>query len=131
MREVLAITKALSDGNRVRALIFLKEGELCLCQIIEMLKLAPSTVSKHMAILHGAGLVEARKEGRWMFYRLPDNKAASVEVAAALRWVQDSLADDRQVREDARRLKEVKKTPVKELCRHYGTSHGQARGRCI
>ena len=119
MREVLAITKALSDENRVRALIFLKEGELCLCQIIEMLELAPSTVSKHMAILHGAGLVEARKEGRWMFYRLPDKKEVSAQVAAALHWVRASLADDRQVREDARRLKAVKKTPVKELCRHY------------
>jgi len=128
MREVLAITKALSDENRVRALIFLKEAELCLCQIIEMLNLAPSTVSKHMAVLHGAGLVEARKEGRWMFYRLPDSKTTSAEVAAALRWVQDSLADDRQVREDAMRLKAVKKTPIKELCRHYGTPHRQARG---
>jgi ArsR family transcriptional regulator len=119
MKEVLAITKALADENRVRVLVFLKEGELCLCQIIEMLKLAPSTVSKHMTVLHGAGLVKARKEGRWMFYSLPSANSVSAEVAAALRWVQDSLADDRQVREDAERLKAVKKTPVKELCRHY------------
>jgi DNA-binding transcriptional ArsR family regulator len=71
-----------------------------------------------MAVLRGAGLVEARKEGRWMFYRLPD-QTVSQQTAEALRWVQESLAGDRQVRDDATRLKAVKRTPVKELCRHY------------
>ncbi|MFC1800057.1 ArsR/SmtB family transcription factor [Candidatus Eisenbacteria bacterium] len=118
MREFLTIAKALSDENRVRTLMFLRGGELCVCQLIEMLGLAPSTVSKHMATLHGAGLVEARKEGRWMFYRLPD-KTSSTAAAAALKWVQKSLAGDGQVQEDATRLKTVKITPVKELCRHY------------
>ncbi len=118
MREFLTIAKALSDENRVRTLMFLRDGELCVCQLIEMLGLAPSTVSKHMALLHGAGLVEARKEGRWMFYRLP-GKTASTGASAALKWVQKSLAGDGQVQEDATRLKTVKTTPVKELCRHY------------
>lgn len=118
MREFLTIAKALSDESRVRTLMFLRDGELCVCQLIEMLRLAPSTVSKHMALLHGAGLIEARKEGRWMFYRLPD-RTASPGATAALKWVQESLADDRQVHEDATRLETVKITPVKELCRHY------------
>jgi DNA-binding transcriptional ArsR family regulator len=118
MREFLTIAKALSDESRVRTLMFLRDGELCVCPLIEMLGLAPSTVSKHMALLHGAGLVEARKEGRWMFYRLPD-ETSSTRVSAALRWVQESLAGDRQVRDDATRLKGVMRTPVKQLCRHY------------
>jgi DNA-binding transcriptional ArsR family regulator len=71
-----------------------------------------------MAVLRGAGLVEARKEGRWMFYRLPD-ETVSPQTAGALRWVEESLASDRQVRDDATRLKAVKRTPVKQLCRHY------------
>ena len=58
MRDFLAIAKALSDASRVRILMFLKDGELCVCQVVEMLNLAPSTVSEHMAILHRAGLVE-------------------------------------------------------------------------
>ena len=118
MKEFLATAKALSDENRVRALMFLRDGELCLCQIIEMLDLAPSTISKHMAILRAAGLVEARKEGRWMFYRLPDN-AETRQIAGALEWLQESLDGDGQVRDDAERLKVVKQTSVKELCRHY------------
>ena len=65
MREILSITKALSDESRLRALIAVKDGELCLCQIIQVLGLAPATVSKHMDTLERAGLVERRRQGRW------------------------------------------------------------------
>jgi len=58
MREILAIAKALSDESRLRALVAVKDGELCLCQIIQVLDLAPATVSKHMNLLQQAGLVE-------------------------------------------------------------------------
>ena len=51
MKEVLAITKALADENRLRVVLFLRGGEMCVCQIVEMLGLAPSTVSKHLDIL--------------------------------------------------------------------------------
>ena len=69
----MTITKALSDENRVRMLLALDGRELCVCQIIELLGLAPSTVSKHMSILANARLVEGRQEGRWRFYRLARN----------------------------------------------------------
>ena len=118
--EALAITKALSDENRLRVLMFLGDGELCVCQIIEMLRLAPSTISEHMAVLHRAGLVESRKEGRWIYYRLA-NAGASPCARAALEWVRDCLENDRRVRADARRLAAVKRTPVEELCRCYKT----------
>ena len=72
MKEFLSITKAMGDESRLRALLALAGGELCLCQIIELLGLAPSTVSKHMAVLHHAGLVETRKQGRWIFYSLAE-----------------------------------------------------------
>ena len=55
MRDFMAITKALSDPNRVRILLALRDGELCVCQITELFGFAPSTVSKHLSILHGAG----------------------------------------------------------------------------
>ena len=69
MRDLMAVIKALADENRVRVLLALGAGELCVCQIVELLGLAPSTVSKHLSILKQARLVESRKEGRWMFYR--------------------------------------------------------------
>ena len=66
MREFMAVAKALADDNRTRALMCLRAGELCVCRIIALLELAPSTVSKHLDILRRAGLVESHKEGRWI-----------------------------------------------------------------
>ena len=45
-------------------------GELCACQITELFGLAPSTMSKHLSILYQAGLVDSRKEGRWIYFRV-------------------------------------------------------------
>jgi ArsR family transcriptional regulator len=116
MREVLAITNALSDQNRVRVLQALKGGEVCVCQITEFLGLSPSTASKHLSILRAAGLVDARKEGRWMYYRLPGGNAPP-HVQEALEWLQKALARDPQVKEDRKRLEGVLKEDPEEICR--------------
>jgi len=118
MRDFLNITKALADESRVRVLMFLRGGELCVCQIIEMLGLAPSTVSKHMAILVQAGLVERRKNGKWHYYRLPGEEAP-VPVQDALKWVQAALVKSPVVSEDSKQLKAVIKKDVKVLCTRY------------
>jgi len=70
MRDFLAITKALSDETRLRLLLALRDQEVCLCQLVELVSLASSTVSKHMSILRQSRLVDGRKDGRWMYYRL-------------------------------------------------------------
>ena len=118
MRNIINITKALSDENRVRALMMLFKGELCVCQLIQLLGLAPSTVSKHMAILYQAGLVEARKEGRWNYYRPADENAPEF-ILDAIRWVQKSLAKDKKIVADNRQLKLVCKMKKDELCACY------------
>lgn len=117
MRQLLAITKALADENRLRALGLLRSRELCLCQIIEVLALAPSTVSKHMSILNQARLVESRKEGRWAYFRLADDDA-SPEVRQALDMVLASLHRDPQGKADQQQLKAVLKQKPEELCRN-------------
>ena len=117
MRNFLAVTKALSDPNRVRTLMFLQGGELCLCQIIKMLALAPSTVSKHMAILYNARLIESRKEGRWVFFRLAESKDPVIQ--GAVKWAVNALARDRQVQVDARAIKAVRKLNREKLCSTY------------
>ncbi len=118
MYDFIYIAKALSDENRVRALMLLSQGELCVCQLIEMLGLAPSTVSKHMSILRQARLVESRKEGRWMYYRLPDGDAPQ-SVLEAVRWVQKCLAKDKKIVADNKQLKLVCKIDKEELCGCY------------
>ncbi|HRT64798.1 MAG TPA: metalloregulator ArsR/SmtB family transcription factor [Candidatus Hydrogenedentes bacterium] len=118
MRDFLNITKALADESRVRVLMFLRSGELCVCQIIEMLGLAPSTVSKHMAILVQAGLVERRKNGKWHYYRL-SGEEAPVLVQDTLKWTQTALVKLPVVSADAKRLKAVIKEDLKALCTRY------------
>ncbi len=116
MRNLMAVLKALADENRVRVLMVLGPKELCVCQIVELLELAPSTVSKHMSILKQAGLAEGRKEGRWMLYRAAgeDSPLEVREIAAAVARL---LAHDTRVAEDACRLRQILKIDRDELCK--------------
>jgi ArsR family transcriptional regulator len=118
MHEFLTITKALSDESRVRALMCLSEGELCVCQIIRVLGLAPATVSKHMSILQQARLVQRRKEGRWHYYRLAGREADPM-VREALRWALKSLSDEKPIAADRRELCGVKRTDRAKLAACY------------
>jgi ArsR family transcriptional regulator, arsenate/arsenite/antimonite-responsive transcriptional repressor len=113
--DFMAITKALADERRVRLLLSLRKQELCLCQLVELIGLAPSTVSKHMSILRQARLVHGRKQGRWQYYRLPGPNA-SAAVCQAIQWVQKSLTDDPQVIADVERLEQILKLGAQELC---------------
>lgn len=103
MKKVLTIARALSDENRVRALMMLQKGEMCVCRIIEMLQLAPSTVSKHMSILKQADLVATRRAGKWTYYRLADRESGSGE-AEIIAWLQRQLKADAKIRADLMRL---------------------------
>jgi ArsR family transcriptional regulator, arsenate/arsenite/antimonite-responsive transcriptional repressor len=116
VRELMAVIKALADESRVRALLALQQRELCVCQIVELLDLAPSTVSKHMAILKQARLVDSRKQGRWIFYRLAEENAA-LEAKELTALVSKLTARDYRRCEDAKRLKQILKVDVEELCR--------------
>lgn len=116
MRDLLAVTKALADENRLRAIGLLRGQELCLCQIVEVLGLATSTVSKHMSVLHQARLVESRKQGRWAYFRLAADDGPP-EASQALELVLASLAQNPQAKADLRELKKVLKLEPEELCR--------------
>lgn len=115
MWDFMAITKALADENRVRMLLALRGRELCLCQLVELVALAPSTASKHMSILRQARLVEGRKDGRWMYYRWAGSDA-SPAVRQVLKWTYESLSDDPRVGRDMERLREILKLDPQELC---------------
>jgi DNA-binding transcriptional ArsR family regulator len=106
----------------------LRGGELCLCQIIGLLRLSPSTVSKHMAILNQAGLVEARKRGRWVYYQLPHNGAEPC-AAQAVAWMTRNLAKNTQMRADEKCLKSLCRLSIAELGACYKRANGmQVKG---
>jgi DNA-binding transcriptional ArsR family regulator len=120
MKDFLNITKALADENRLRMLMALQDGELCVCRITELIGLAMSTVSKHLSVLYQAGLVNARKEGRWMYYSLP-GKGAPAAAREGVAWVRRSLAGKERIVEDAKQLKKVLAMDLTEICkRHCG-----------
>jgi DNA-binding transcriptional ArsR family regulator len=116
MREFVNLTKALADTTRVRILLALHDGELCVCQITELFGFAPSTVSKHLSILQQAGLILSRKTERWVYYRLP-GAAASVAARAALNLVQQCAGKSAEAMADRKQLKKILQTEPAVLCR--------------
>lgn len=109
----VAVARALGNPARLRAVAMLQTGELCVCQITEVLGLATSTVSLHLRELKRCGLVSERKEGRWVWVRLSDDPLAREWVRVALAGV----GSDPQLEEDARLVKELRELPVEDLCR--------------
>jgi ArsR family transcriptional regulator len=70
MKQTARFFKALADETRLRILALLVQGELCVCDLMAALDLPQSTVSRHLATLRNAGLVDDRRQGIWMYYRL-------------------------------------------------------------
>ena len=120
LNRFLEITKALSDRSRVRALAALRDGELCLCHLVTLLDLAPSTLSQHMNLLFSAKLVERRKEGRWHWFRLagpraPADSRRAVEAALA------AVDRDPEIEQDRRKLRALSRIDREELTACYRT----------
>lgn len=116
MRELIAALKAVADEHRVRILWAVRRRELCVCQIVELLGLAQSTVSKHLSILHTARLVESRKEGRWIYYRAAGAAAPAVARSVA-EMVCKAYASSLEAAKDNKLLDRVLKIDCDELCR--------------
>jgi ArsR family transcriptional regulator len=106
MKTFIRIMKALSDPNRVKAIKLLEQKELCVCELTALLGLAQPTVSKHLKNLEDAGLVESRREGSWVNYRLATGEE-SVYAEAMLENLADWLDDDRQIQDVLARLPQV------------------------
>jgi ArsR family transcriptional regulator len=113
MKSHLKVLKALSDKNRLRIMKMLEARPMCVCEITDVLKLAPSTVSKHLSLLHEAELIEDSKEGRWVNYSLPSETLIPF-VSEMLQLLRHSLKDDPEVLADTEKAKKVNRA---ELCR--------------
>jgi ArsR family transcriptional regulator len=97
--------KALADRTRLRVIHLLGDDEVCVCFFVEVLKTNQPKISRHLAYLRRAGLVSARREGKWMHYRLvepPDANAARI-----FREVRDWLANNPEMQRDKLRLARI------------------------
>jgi ArsR family transcriptional regulator len=100
--DVVQLFAALADPTRLRLLNLMNGREVCVCYFVEILKQGQPKISRHLAYLRRAGIVEARREGKWMHYRIEppaDSRAASI-LDATLK----SFEADRQMQADLARL---------------------------
>ena len=107
MLDFLTVTKALTDENRLRIMMAMREREMCVCQVTAFLDLAPSTTSKHLSVLRQARLIESSKHGKWVYYRLADPKKSGKAVRDALHLVLNNLSDHPAVLRDEERIQEI------------------------
>ena len=108
MEELIKILKALSDPNRVRILKMLEKKDLCVCEISAILKLANSTVSKHLSILRQAGLIYGDKEGKWVYYKLV-KAPTSLYLTNLMPLIKEWLNEDAVIRYDLKNVRSVDK----------------------
>lgn len=96
---------ALSDRNRLRLINLMGEDEICVCFFVEILKMPQPKVSRHLAYLRRAGMVDARREGKWMHYRIVP--PANEHAARIFEEVREWLSSDREMQQDRARLVKV------------------------
>lgn len=117
MRSIISLTKALSDLNRIRVVCALHHcEELCVCQIQELLDLAPSSTSKHLSILLNAGLLEVRKDGRWAFYRITSETDMPKDASIFVKWLYEQSSTEKAILSDNQKLEEILSYTPEELC---------------
>jgi len=97
--------KALADRTRLRLINLIGDSEVCVCFLVTILKVSQPKISRHLAYLRRAGIVAARRDGKWMHYRLsepPDEHAARI-----FREVRRSLAEHPLMQSDRAKLLKV------------------------
>lgn len=112
VRPVLRLFRALGDETRLRIVALLTHGELCVCHFQEALGLSQPNVSRHLGILRAAGVVETRRDGNWIHYRLA--RQEDPDCRRHLQLLVRSFTEGPVSRND---LKRLLKTRGPEACR--------------
>lgn len=97
--ELASVFRALADETRLRILALLRDGEVCVCHIQGGLQLPQPTISRHLAYLRKSGLVEARRDGIWMHYKLADPVSPVIDavLSATLHALSHAPTTDRDL----------------------------------
>lgn len=103
--DIEILFKALADRTRLRLLSLMGSDEVCVCYFVEVMRIHQPKISRHLAYLRRAGVVAARREGKWMHYRIiePEDARAKRVFAEVCAW----LAEDREMQRDRERLMKV------------------------
>ncbi len=111
--EMERFFQALGDQTRLRLLNLMGEQEICVCYFVEILGDLQPKISRHLAYLRSAGIVEARREGKWMHYRIvmPPHTGAAQILKQTLGW----LKEEKAMQADRARLTKACCSPAKYL----------------
>jgi DNA-binding transcriptional ArsR family regulator len=124
IRTFEAALKAAGDPTRARILGMLSGGELCVCQVVAVLGLSASTVSKHLSLLEAAGFVRQRKAGRWSHFALAGEEAPPV-AASILENLPRWIGDDPHVARDRERAERARAVGAPAVCEAGMTLPGE------
>jgi ArsR family transcriptional regulator len=123
MKDALKIFKALSDSTRLRIVPLLLRRELCVCELMFILKMEQSRISHQLRILKDADLVEDRRDGKWIVYRIPPGlrrtlefllkRSLGPELERSAVLAEDRAGLDRCLKQDVRRRKSISFTPLR------------------
>lgn len=97
--------RALADRTRLRLINLMGADEVCVCFFVEILKTNQPKISRHLAYLRRSGIVDARREGQWMHYRIAN--PADADAERILKDVTDWLANDPEMQRDRQRLVKI------------------------
>ena len=111
MEDLVNLFKALGDRNRIRIVKLLQVKPLCVCEITQILGLAISTVSRHLSILKGAGLIKDVKDGKWIEYSLTTDKNNSY-IVALMPFLNFWLNDDDQIQRDREKIQNTNRYEI-------------------
>jgi DNA-binding transcriptional ArsR family regulator len=115
LRDYESVFKAAADPTRVRILKILEGGEMCVCQVIAILSLGQSTVSKHLFLLRAAGLIKDRRDRKWVHYSL-DRGSGSPYAVRMLQNLRRWLNDDPVITKDRKRAAIARAIGPMEIC---------------
>jgi ArsR family transcriptional regulator, arsenate/arsenite/antimonite-responsive transcriptional repressor len=111
VEEKTKIFKALSDPNRLRILKMLQTKSLCVCEITDVLRLATSTVSKHLSILKATGFIIETKDGKWVNY-LINPRPSDARISSVLSTLDFWISDDQMIISDKQKVQKVDRNEV-------------------
>ena len=107
------VFKALAHETRLRILTLLVARQLCVCQLEVALGLPQVAVSRHLSVLRASGLVESRREGLWVHYRLAEPRNKQEKMISD--WLRLRLRSDKWLRRDLARMRECVQKPLEEV----------------
>lgn len=126
MHDLILFSKALADPTRVRILGLLRETESCVCELCDALEVSQSTLSTHLQVIRQAGIVDTRKEGTWIYYRVKED--ARQILGQLFAYDQDAIGADKRMKRDQARIQ--KRLALREAGRcHLGFDQLDEEGR--